>query len=131
MIGFGEFRPAQENSTPAGRDANRRVIIVILAGEGAPAPADAAGYSDPVLPDTLAAPQLPPIADSEGADADAEDAGEADAGIAQPGELAAPLPTPVPVNTVTPASRRSAAAGTEPAPLPVTNRAGAGIPAQE
>jgi chemotaxis protein MotB len=42
VIGFGEYRPAQSNDTASGRDANRRVVIVILAGEGAPAPADAA-----------------------------------------------------------------------------------------
>jgi chemotaxis protein MotB len=46
VIGFGEFRPAQPNDTPAGRDANRRVIIVILAGEGAPAPGDAADIAN-------------------------------------------------------------------------------------
>jgi chemotaxis protein MotB len=46
VIGFGEFRPAQSNDTAAGRIANRRVIIVILAGEGAPAPADAAGMAE-------------------------------------------------------------------------------------
>jgi chemotaxis protein MotB len=37
VIGFGENRPAQPNDTATGRDANRRVVIVILAGEGAPA----------------------------------------------------------------------------------------------
>jgi chemotaxis protein MotB len=42
VIGFGEFRPSQANDTAAGRDANRRVVIVILAGEGGPAPGDAA-----------------------------------------------------------------------------------------
>src|SRR5262245_49874591 len=52
MIGFGEYRPAQSNDTAAGRDANRRVIIVILAGEGAPAPSDVAS----VTADTAATP---------------------------------------------------------------------------
>jgi chemotaxis protein MotB len=46
VIGFGEFRPAQPNDTAAGRDANRRVIIVILSGEGAPVPSDAAGMAN-------------------------------------------------------------------------------------
>jgi chemotaxis protein MotB len=45
VIGFGEFRPLQSNDTAAGRDANRRVVIVILAGQGAPAPDDAAGQT--------------------------------------------------------------------------------------
>jgi chemotaxis protein MotB len=42
VIGFGEFRPTKPNETAAGRDANRRVVIVILAGDGAPVPTDAA-----------------------------------------------------------------------------------------
>src|SRR5688572_13183567 len=103
VIGFGEFRPAQDNNTVAGRDANRRVIIVILAGEGAPAPADAAGFGhDPeqAAPDELAAPELP----------------------------AAALATDE--NDVTAARVPARAGGTEPAPSPVTV-VGAGIPAQE
>lgn len=35
VIGLGEFSPAQSNATPAGRNANRRVVIVILAADGA------------------------------------------------------------------------------------------------
>jgi chemotaxis protein MotB len=113
VIGFGEYRPAQANDTVAGRDANRRVVIVILAGEGAPAPADAAGFTqDPVqAPATeLPAPELP----SAALDADAPS-----------GTSAAP------VNDVTPPMPAARAAGTESAPLPVTVGAGAGIPAQE
>jgi chemotaxis protein MotB len=61
VIGFGEFRPAQSNDTAKGRIANRRVIIVILAGEGAPAPADAAGMAEEASrADQPAA--LPPLA---------------------------------------------------------------------
>src|SRR5262245_15890625 len=101
VIGFGENRPTQSNDTAAGRDANRRVVIVILAGEGAPAPADAADIVDEAskADAAAAAAALPPRA------------------TAAPGEAAAPLAaTPV---------------GTEPAPLPVTVGAGAGNPAQE
>jgi len=36
VIGLGEFRPAQSNDTIEGRNANRRVLIVILAGDQAP-----------------------------------------------------------------------------------------------
>jgi len=36
VIGLGEYRPAQSNDTPEGRNANRRVLLVILGGEGAP-----------------------------------------------------------------------------------------------
>jgi chemotaxis protein MotB len=34
VIGFGDNRPVKPNDTPAGRDANRRVVIVILSGDG-------------------------------------------------------------------------------------------------
>jgi chemotaxis protein MotB len=34
VIGHGEFRPAQSNDTPEGRNANRRVVIVILSTDG-------------------------------------------------------------------------------------------------
>jgi chemotaxis protein MotB len=107
VIGFGEYRPAEPNSTAAGRNANRRVVIVILAGEGAPAPADAAGFTqDPLQPPAteLPAPDLPTAA-------------------LPPGPAQS-----TPVNDVTPTP---AAAGTETAPLPATVGAGAGIPAQE
>jgi chemotaxis protein MotB len=36
VIGLGEHRPAQSNDTPEGRNANRRVLLVILGREGAP-----------------------------------------------------------------------------------------------
>jgi chemotaxis protein MotB len=61
VIGFGEYRPAQSNTTAAGRDANRRVVIVILAGEGAPVPTDAADIADEAMKANSPA-ALPPIA---------------------------------------------------------------------
>jgi chemotaxis protein MotB len=61
VIGFGENRPAQSNDSAAGRVANRRVVIVILAGEGAPAPTDAAGIADEASRAGASA-ALPPIA---------------------------------------------------------------------
>jgi chemotaxis protein MotB len=33
VVGYGEQRPAQSNDTPEGRNANRRVVVVILAVE--------------------------------------------------------------------------------------------------
>jgi chemotaxis protein MotB len=32
VIGLGQYRPLQPNTTPAGRNANRRVVLVILSG---------------------------------------------------------------------------------------------------
>ncbi|HET9865469.1 MAG TPA: flagellar motor protein MotD [Steroidobacteraceae bacterium] len=95
VIGFGEYRPAKPNDTVAGRDANRRVVIVILAGEGAPVPSDAADIaSEASSAGSTAA--LPPVA--------------AD---------------------VTPITAAPPADGTEPAPLPASVGASAGIPARE
>jgi len=48
VIGFGEQRPVQSNDTPTGRNANRRVVVVILStsinqgGDPAAKPADSA-----------------------------------------------------------------------------------------
>ena len=36
VIGLGEHRPAQGNDTPEGRNANRRVLLVIMSGDGMP-----------------------------------------------------------------------------------------------
>ncbi len=36
VVGLGEHRPAQSNATVEGRNANRRVLLVILSGEGMP-----------------------------------------------------------------------------------------------
>ena len=112
VIGFGEFRPAQPNDTAAGRNTNRRVIIVILAGEGAPAPTDAAGM--------------------------AHEAGRADQPAALP-PLASSTPNTeqndsnLPATTTTTASPATpeGAVGTETAPLPVKVGTGGGNPTRE
>ncbi|MEO7773676.1 MAG: flagellar motor protein MotD [Steroidobacteraceae bacterium] len=36
VIGLGQYRPLQSNTTPAGRNANRRVVLVILSGGSPP-----------------------------------------------------------------------------------------------
>ncbi len=36
VLGFGPYRPAEQNTTAAGRNANRRVAIVILGRDAAP-----------------------------------------------------------------------------------------------
>jgi chemotaxis protein MotB len=68
VIGLGEFRPAQPNDTVEGRNANRRVLIVILAGDQAPEDAfgeDRGVASEPAQPGESAQPEVtlpPPIA---------------------------------------------------------------------
>jgi chemotaxis protein MotB len=107
VLGFGEYRPSETNDTVAGRNANRRVVIVILAGEGAPAPSDAAGFAQEV-------PESPEA-------------------LAAPGELAKPenSPADAPVNPVTVPTASATGGGTEPAPLLVRPIAGAGNPTRE
>jgi len=104
VIGFGENRPLKPNDTAAGRDANRRVVIVILSGDGQTSSADAADIASEATA-ANAPVALPPLA-------------------AQ-GDIAAD--TPDQTRSTTPAP----AAGTETAPVPVSLNAGAGIPAQE
>ncbi|HYB65701.1 MAG TPA: flagellar motor protein MotD [Steroidobacteraceae bacterium] len=51
VVGYGEQRPAQSNDSPEGRNANRRVVVVILAVEPRnDAPADAAAPADAGAP---------------------------------------------------------------------------------
>jgi chemotaxis protein MotB len=62
VIGLGEFRPAQSNDTVEGRNANRRVLIVILAGDQAPEDAfgeDRGVASEPAKPGESAQPEIP------------------------------------------------------------------------
>ncbi len=54
VIGYGEHRPTHSNDTPEGRNANRRVVIVILStAAGRPQPLDST--SDPGAPAESAA----------------------------------------------------------------------------
>jgi chemotaxis protein MotB len=104
VIGFGENRPVQPNDTQAGRDANRRVVIVILSGDGKTSSTEDAGDIANEAAAANAPVALPPLA-------------------AQ-GETAA-------TTSQTPAAAPPAVAGTETAPIPPTLNAGAGKPAQE
>jgi chemotaxis protein MotB len=52
VIGFGEFRPAQPNTTPESRNANRRVVLVILSP-------DAPASKDPAMERTPAETEKP------------------------------------------------------------------------
>jgi chemotaxis protein MotB len=71
VIGLGENRPAQSNATPEGRNANRRVLLVILGGDGRPEgdyagdrgqPEPAPAERPALNPATIEASLQPPIA---------------------------------------------------------------------
>jgi chemotaxis protein MotB len=61
VIGLGEHRPAQPNATPEGRNANRRVLLVILGIDQAPEgdPADASIEPDAALTNVSPASEAP------------------------------------------------------------------------
>jgi chemotaxis protein MotB len=80
VIGLGEWHPAQSNDTLEGRNANRRVLLIILSG----AAEDAPNGQPMVLPD--ANPQEPPQNGVTVAPVQP---------LAVPGEHAAPISTPL------------------------------------
>jgi chemotaxis protein MotB len=51
VVAYGEQRPAQSNDTPEGRNANRRVLIVVLSSDS-PVPKAVAPAVTPVAPST-------------------------------------------------------------------------------
>jgi len=64
VIGLGEFRPAQSNDTVEGRNANRRVLIVILGDDQAPEGVfdkDPGASSEPAQPGESAQPEATPV----------------------------------------------------------------------
>ena len=61
VIGLGEYRPAQSNATPEGRNANRRVLLVIL-GSGNRPEGDYAGERGQGEAPAVAEPPTVPVA---------------------------------------------------------------------
>jgi chemotaxis protein MotB len=61
VIGYGDTRPVQPNDTEPGRNANRRVVVVILSTElqRQKSPADQPGGLSPIPPSTGAPPAAP------------------------------------------------------------------------
>lgn len=57
VIGLSEYRPAQSNDTPQGREANRRVLLIILSSDGPPEGNYAEDRGKPAEP----APDTPPV----------------------------------------------------------------------
>ena len=90
VVGYGEQRPTQSNATPEGRNANRRVVIVILSVESQGNDAPAAPAAVPPAPvDTAPAAQesatpvpdsAPPVAAAAPAPTSAAPAGSAGGG---------------------------------------------------
>jgi chemotaxis protein MotB len=59
-VGYGEFRPLADNSTPEGRARNRRIAITILSEEMAGADAPSPSPSKAPVPSGAPAPKPPP-----------------------------------------------------------------------
>jgi chemotaxis protein MotB len=123
VIGYGEQRPMQTNDSAEGRNANRRVVVVILSTElmrqtdpaQLSAPAAGAAVTDAAAPKNANGVTLPSGTNGVN-DADAAEGGA----IASPADSPQAIPAPAAPITPTPAASAQAPAppntGTEPAP---------------
>ena len=59
VVGLGENRPAESNDTEHGRNMNRRVLLVILSGNGSPEGDYAEDRGKPETPELTSAPPEP------------------------------------------------------------------------
>ena len=131
VVGYGDQRPMKGNDTPEGRNANRRVVVVILSTElmrqinpvqlaGSGAGAAAAGSNPPPVP-ALAVPGEHAVTLPAGGNGNA---GSSDSGVIV-SPLDSPQAVPAPAAPVPPAQSSAAQTtqaiiqhntGTEPAP---------------
>jgi len=107
VIGYGEQRPVQSNDTEQGRNANRRVVVVILSTE-------LQRHNDPA-----GQPGLSPIPPST-ASPTADPAGDAVAAQASPANPAATPPSATTAPTPMPATVSAQGATAAPVPANVT-----------
>jgi chemotaxis protein MotB len=105
VVGYGEQRPLAGNDTAEGRNANRRVVVVILSVESSPAEAAPAVAPPAAAPAPADAPTVSPPADAATATT---------AQSAAPAPSAAPpVVAPPPTTSTPPAPGAAAAAGGE------------------
>jgi chemotaxis protein MotB len=106
VIGYGEHRPTHPNDTEDGRNANRRVVIVILSTDATNKPADV-----PAMPATSDVPSAAAPASLQAADAP-NDAPPATGTAASIGAVTAnAVPASVPAGASTSSAPPSATAG--------------------
>jgi chemotaxis protein MotB len=140
VLGLGEFRPAASNATPAGRNANRRVLLIILGSDNAPEGGYAAerGSAGDGNGDSAGAGQSPPgapPAEAAAAAAQGEAVGLAvpDADPSRPASPLSPPAAPAPalpaIPRIEPVDAAGAAAAPGTAALPRRDRALAARPA--